>query len=250
MLTLFVAENPFRDSVNVNVTHPAPPAPALTASQNILTNPNARQSTLWRKTTFGSSHQLSKETHPPSSFTEPQTGTFGRKSSLNSERGTVRSQDMSEYETATETQSQHTSGSGRYSYHSAFARYAGEQGGENPFADTNASESRPSSSRLLTSPVGWRPTTAISGTSSGSNVDRDRGSTPDPKELFYHPPSTGQSLRPDTGSSQAPRFLTAQNAKPERTSQESRSDGEKTIRQTTIAYPSLGGVVQSPQGGI
>ena len=243
---LFVAENPFRDSVYV--MQPAPPAAAVIASD--VANPNARQSNLWRKETFGPSRQFNRqEPHPPSSFSEPHNDTIGRKSSLTSVgRGTVRSQDMSEYDTATETQSQHTSGSGRYSYHSAFARYAGEEGDGNPFADANANQSRPSSSRLLTSPSGRRPTTAMS---SGSNFDRDMPTTPDPRELFYHPPSTGQSSRPGTGSKQAPNALKPWNAIPERASEESRSDGEKTIRQTTITYPSLSlKVVQRIQGRV
>jgi hypothetical protein len=236
----FVTENPFRDSVNVNVTYPAAPIAALAVSQK---SPKARQSTLWRKATFGHHPSNRQEAHPPSSFSEPHVGTFGRKSSLNSDRGTVRSQEMSEYETATETQSQHTSGSGRYSYHSAFARYAGEQGDENPFADPNQCESGPPSSRLLTSPIGWRPTTANSTKSGGSYVDRESGS-------IRSRPSTGQSLRPDTASSQDPRTLMAPNVNLDRISQDSMSDSERTIRQSSIAYPSLGAVVHRLQARV
>lgn len=231
-----VHENPFNDPAYI--AQPAAPAPVAS---------NQRQSGLWRKATFGSSQQPSKrlETHPPSSFAQPHVDTFGRKSSTASaDRGTVVSHASSDYETATETQSKHSSGG--YSYHSAFARYANDPNVENPFADVNGSP--PPSSRLLTSAAGWRPATAgstasLSVMSSTGNSARELGSTPDPKDLFYHPPSTGQSsIRPATATSQPARPWSVDST---RVSEDDRT--EETVRQKNIAYPSLQGVVQQMQ---
>ncbi len=80
------------------------------------------------------------------------------------------------------------------------------------------------------------------------------GGTPDPKDLFYHPPSTGYTDRPNTGSDRpltGDRPITAQTNVKDRLSEESgnaTSEGEKTIRETQISYPSLSDSVARMQG--
>lgn len=286
---VLVTENPFNDPSTI--TQPAPAAMTST-SVNLFANPEGRRTSLWRKTTFGSTRGVqpsiqealdsTSDSHlyttadssfSPKSSNRSRPDSFAaNRQTLSPGRHTVISLESIEYETADEALSRRTS----ESYHSAVAKY-GSSEGDNPFADRNGSmvgsrresngkESGSGSGRCeRVMSTGRRPATAkstaeasvISSVAHSSDGNRDLSTIPDPKDLFYRPPSTGYSDRPSTAGDRPmtgnDRPLSAQSGTMGRLSEESghgTSEGEKTIKHGRISYPSLGGMADRMHGTV
>ncbi|PVF99714.1 hypothetical protein CPB86DRAFT_273302 [Serendipita vermifera] len=212
----------------------------------LLTASSAHQSSLWRKPTFGSS--TGKASVQENGLTTSYDDHTVRSTASTSEYGTARASDNQSLHHYTSSSEDH------HSFHSAFehsSQMPGVNGSnrttddQNPFADDNASSSQVTLTTIKGGAL--RPDTA---TSSGKasivssvinpQFGRDLSLSPDPKELFYRAPGTGQSQASSNGSLV-------------RISEDSRrsSDGASTIRGSIgsrFAYPSLQQVIERNEG--
>ncbi|KAG8861869.1 hypothetical protein FRB91_000113 [Serendipita sp. 411] len=208
-----VTENPFSDPIATSTQSP-------TTHAQILSNTEARRTTLWRKATFGSS--------VPSNAGDA-TKSPSMRSTTTSDYGTA----LSHSDVPEERPTSDVPSDGGYSYHSAFEAYA--QGkrtskeAENPFADPQ--KPMGSNDTITPAKIGYPTLRPGTGKSSGSSsvassvpASREMGATPDPKKLFYQAPtSTSRSeLRNSTTSESSVGTAT--------------SDEEGTIRGHSVSY--------------
>ncbi|KAG8810700.1 hypothetical protein FRC17_002823 [Serendipita sp. 399] len=243
------AENPFSDPVPTATTS----SQAAANYSQLLSNTEARRTTLWRKATFGSSAPSARGNNNDSATKSPSM----RSTHTSSEYGTALShpEEAAAGEDRRVSDAPSAGSAGGYSYHSAFEAYARgtevAKEAENPFADPQQ-PAMASGDTITLARIAYptlRPGTASSSgkssTKSSIAQSREMGATPDPRELFYQasPPGTANppATIPAVASTSANAALTINRADSRHSTRSevstaSGSDDEGTVRGHSVSY--------------